>query len=553
MPDILAAEIAYGPYISIFKLIIYIAMLFVWMLLTNWINTDAQSVRTRASFWTNIITIVGGAGLVIWLFAPLFVIGLILYVVAVGTAAIVYVMHRNSLVPDFEKVLTADHIKSLFVNEEKKMARTSKGISLVTANGNDVPIPKPKDPESIGFGLVCEIFEDAVWKRADEILFQPVGDECKITYRIDGASSSQEPKSREDMEHFMHYMKQLTDLDVKEKRKPQKGGFTLRKGEKDFKWEIRTAGSTVGEQALAKRMGTFNIMRTSEIGMTSEQIKNLEKVCELKKGLFIISGPKKTGVTTTLYAILKNHDPFMNDINTVEKRPAGEVENITQHLYSMSDTGTTTYDIKLRSISRMGPNIMGVGDCEDSKTGIECMRAIQDDKLLYVTIEAASSVTALGRWLKYVPNKDDVLDNLVGICNQRMVRKLCEECKQGYQPNPQLLKKFNLSPEKAKVLFREAEIEYDKHGRPLLCEKCQGTGFYGRTGIFEVIILNDELRQAVKKAKSLQEIGSLFRHSGMVYLQEKAMEKVTDGTTSINEVIRELSSGKKTVKKKKLK
>jgi type IV pilus assembly protein PilB len=327
----------------------------------------------------------------------------------------------------------------------------------------------------------------------------------------------------------------------------------LQKDEDSFQWEIRTAGSTAGEQVLAKRLESFNIMRTKDIGMTAEQIESVAKNRDLNKGLFIISGTKKSGATSTLYAMLKNHDPFMNDINTLEKRPAGEVEHVTQHHFKMSDSGTTSYDQRLRAISRMGPNIMGVGDCEDAKTAGECIQALEEDKLMYVVIEASSVVTALGKWFKYIPDREMVIDNLIGVCNQRMVRKLCDECKQAYQPNPKLVKKFGLAPEKAKVLYREGEIEYDKRGKPRLCEKCQSTGFHGRTGVFELIIFDDKLKAAVKSAKSLQEISALFRRRGMVCLQEQSMLMVTDGITSINEVVREFSTGKTkpTDKKKK--
>jgi type IV pilus assembly protein PilB len=134
-----------------------------------------------------------------------------------------------------------------------------------------------------------------------------------------------------------------------------------------------------------------------------------------------------------------------------------------------------------------------------------------------------------------------------------LIRKLCNECKQAYTPNPKLVKKFGLIPEKSKILHREGEIEYDKHGKPLLCEMCQGTSFYERTGVFELIMFDDALKAAVKSAKSLQEIAVLFRRSGMRYLQEQAMLRVMDGTTSINEVVREFSTGKTkpTDKKKK--
>jgi type II secretory ATPase GspE/PulE/Tfp pilus assembly ATPase PilB-like protein len=173
------------------------------------------------------------------------------------------------------------------------------------------------------------------------------------------------------------------------------------------------------------------------------------------------------------------------------------------------------------------------------------MNALKEDKIFYVTIEASSAVTALGRWFKFFPDKGVVIDNLIGIVNQRMIRKLCNECKQAYTPNPKVVKKFGLVPEKAKILHREGEIEYDKHGNPLLCEMCQGTSFYGRTGVFELIMFDDALKASVKSAKSLQEIAVLLRRSGMRYLQEQAMLKVTDGTTSINEVVREFSTGKK--------
>ena len=545
MSNVLAAEVGYGGYISLFKTASYIIMFFAWMPLVNWIHSDSQSVRTNVMFWTKIISCLGAAGMAIWVLSPMYIIGLAIYLITVGATVIVYVMHRNAMVADFERVLTPSHIKSLFVNEEKKMAKKSKGISLITANKNEVPFPNAKSPEAIGFALVCEIFEDALWRRAEEVMFQPSGEEYHVIYRIDGMASKQEPQSREDMEYMIRFMKQLGDMNIDERRKPQKSNFSIQKEDNTVKWEITTAGSTAGEQLWAKKLEAFNVMKIDDLGLEEQQLGLIKTIRENKTGLFLVSGPKKSGVTTSLYAIIKTHDPFLNDIHLLEKRSMGELQNITQHMFSMSDTGTTTYDVKLRSISRMGPNIMGVGDCEDSRTAQECMNALNDDKLMHVSLEASSVVTALGKWLKYVPNKNEVIDNLIGICNQRLVRRLCEECKQAYQPNPQLLKRFSIQPEKAKILYREAELEYDRHGKPILCENCQGTGFYGRIGIFEVIMLNDELKAAVKEAKSLQEIASLFRRSGMLYMQEQAMKKVTDGIISINEVIREFSSGPK--------
>jgi type IV pilus assembly protein PilB len=170
--------------------------------------------------------------------------------------------------------------------------------------------------------------------------------------------------------------------------------------------------------------------------------------------------------------------------------------------------------------------------------------------VVYITLKADSVIQALGKWLKYVGNKSVVADTLLGISNQRLLRILCDECKQAYAPDKELFKKFNIAAEKTKVLYRAGKVQYDKHGKPLTCEHCQGTGYYGRTGVFEIITLNNELRKAINKSKSLPEIGAQFRRAKMLYLQEQALRKVIAGKVTINEMIRILSASKAKTGKK---
>ena len=144
-----------------------------------------------------------------------------------------------------------------------------------------------------------------------------------------------------------------------------------------------------------------------------------------------------------------------------------------------------------------------------------------------------------------VGDKKVIAETLVGISNQRMMRTLCEECKQGYAPNKELLKKFNLPAEKAKVLYRPGKEVYDKRGKASVCDHCQGTGFVGRTGVFEMIVLTDELRKAIRHVKQLPELSMQFRRAKILYLQEQALRKVIAGKTAINEVLRVLSASKK--------
>jgi len=545
MPTISPAAIEYGGYISVIKLVVYLVLFFLWMPLVNWVHNDAQAVKSRVDTWTVFITAAGAAVLVIWLLVPAFVIGLLVYIIALGAAAMAYVVHRNSKVADFEKVLTPAHIKTLFVNENKKILAASKGLTLITANGNEVPMPSPKTPDAFGFKTTCELFDDAAWKRVSDITFIPTPKAYSVTYRVDGVPLKQPERTRQEMEYFIHFLKQLADLDINERRKPQTGSFYINRENQNYEWEITTAGSTAGEQMLVKRIEKYNLMKLKDLGPNPKQIKLLESVRNIDSGLFIISGPKKSGVTSTFYTMLKNHDPFMNDINTLEKKTAADLDNITQNIFKLSDTGTINYAQKLQTILRMGANIMGIADCEDTDCATLACNAAKNGKVIHVTLEATSVIQALGKWLKLVSNKSLAVNHLVGIVNQRLVRQLCDKCKLRYQPNPEVLRKFNMPADKIKHLYREGEIEYGKHGKPILCEQCQGTGFNGRTGIFEMIILNDKLKDAVKKAKSLQEIASLFRRAGMLYMQEQSIQKVAAGTTSIHEVIRNFSSGQK--------
>ena len=548
-----SSVVAFGGYISLIKLLVFLGMFFAWMPLVNWVHTDAQAVRTKVRLWTSTISITGATTLIVWLLAPMFLIGFLIYLIAIGSITIAYIIHRDSRVADFERILSANNFKTLFVDEDKKIAKASKGMVLVTANGNDVPLPKPKSPDAFGFQTTCDIFEDAIWRRVSEIAFQPARNEYNIIYRIDGQAIKQEPRDREEMEYFLSYLKQLADLNIEEKRKPQAGMFTAKKDSVPFKWEVTTAGSTAGEQARVRKIEEHSIMSLDDIGLTEKQTDELKSLKELDHGLILISGPKKSGVTTTFYAMLKNHDPFLNDINTLEKQPAAELQNITQKVYSMSDSGSNSYADQLRSIVRMGPNIIGVSECEDAECVKIACNAASSGRVIHAATETSSVIKALGKFLKLASDKNLVLDNLTVVINQRLVRTLCNDCKQAYQPNKQLLKKFNLSSDKIKLLYRPGDIEYDKHGKPIYCEKCQGTGFYGRTGIFETILITDEIREAIKKAKNLQEISSIFRRNGLQYMQEQSISKVTVGITSINEVIREFSSSPKQAKKPKAK
>jgi type II secretory ATPase GspE/PulE/Tfp pilus assembly ATPase PilB-like protein len=540
MPELLMASVEYGGYISIIEFIIFLALVFPWFWLVTWVYQDTKAVGTQEVFWTAAVFGAGAATALLWLAMPLFIIGLILYLIAVGTACVSYVTHRNARVMDYDRILTADHIKGLFASKDKKI-EDLKSFVFITANKNEVPLPQPKTPDFFGYRAGHDIFTDAIWRRASDVVFSPTPQDYKVAYQIDGAVLKQPSIAREQMEYFIRFLKHLTDLDINEKRKPQKGKFTIRQAEKNTEWEVITAGSTAGEQVSVKQNVQQSSTKLTDIGLMPEQLKQLNAIRNLKQGLLIITGTPKSGVTTTFYALLRNHDAFINSINTLEKQPLFELPNITQNVFTLSDTGTTTFDKKLQAIIRMGPDIVGVADCRDAETARVICKAAKDAKIMYLTLEADGVVRALAKWIQLVGDKNLAVDALIGISNQRLLRVLCTECKQAYAPNKELLKKFSVSAEIAKVLYRAGKVQYDKHGKPRVCENCQGTGFVGRTGVFEIVAIDNHLRNALKQSTSLQEIGAQFRGAKMLYLQEQALRKVLAGTTSINEMVRVFS------------
>lgn len=544
MPDLVLISIEYSGYISITKLLIFLVLFFAWLPLITWVHNDAKAVETNDGFWTGIVLAAGAAGAFAWMLIPIFIIGMLFFMIAVGITSLAYVKHRNTRVLDFDRVLTAEHIKGLFVSEDKKLDDL-KSFLFITANNNEVPMPEPRTPDFFGYKIAYEILTDALWRRASSIMFAPAPQSYNVTYYVDGAALKQPGIPVEQIKYFIPFLKQVGDLNIKEKRKPQKGKFTISRNKNNIEWEVITAGSTVGEQLMLKKITQENITKLAEIGLMREQYEQLSNFRNLKQGLFIAAGPKKSGVTTTFYSLLRNHDAFTNSINTLEKQPSAELPNITQNVFSPTDTGTTTFANKLQEVIRMGPDIVGVADCENSQTAKAACVGANDGKIIYVEIKADSAIQALAKWMKFVGDRNLALDTLIGISCQRLLRKLCSECKQAYAPNKELFRKFNINAEKTKALYRTGKVQYDKHGKEMTCENCQGTGFVGRTGVFEMVILNDELKKIVKQAKSLPEIATQFRRAKMLYLQEQAMRKVIAGITTINEMIRVLSATKK--------
>ena len=176
MQDIIIAAVQYGGYISIVKFVLFVAIFFLWFYLVTWIYKDSENIDINQQLWTLIIFAAGGAALLIWLLIPVFIVGMTMCLIAVAGASLAYVSNRNTKVMEPERILTTDHIKSLLGSKGDKLD-AKKGITFVTANNNDVPLPEPRTPDFFGYKTAHELFIDAIWRRASDIAFLPTQQE----------------------------------------------------------------------------------------------------------------------------------------------------------------------------------------------------------------------------------------------------------------------------------------------------------------------------------------------------------------------------------------
>lgn len=550
MPDLLLA-IDYGGYTSPIKLIIFVILFFGWLPLINWVRDDADYAGLNVTAWKWIVFGAGAAGFLLSLLMPNFIVAVIILLALAGGSTLAYVFTRDGRLPDSEKIISVNTI--LRILSKEPAGKQTSDFVFVTVNGNEVPVPERKSSDYQGYQEALNLFKDATYRRADDIVLAPSSETYKVSYSIDGAVIKQPDIEKEQVEAMSAFLKKLAELDHTERRKPQKGNFKIEHDSKVNNWVLNTAGSRAGEQMKLKKEKDINFGKIETLEFSKPSYQKLDQLKDKQQGVFLITGPKKSGISTTMYGLIKNHDAFLNNINTLEINPTAELQNITQHVFSFSDSTVTTFSEKLREIARMGADIIGVEGVSDRDSAKSACEAALDGKIVYVTLEADSAVKAMGKWIKMVGDKDLASSSLLGISNQRLLRKLCEDCKEAYEPNRNLLKKFNLPAEKAKVLYRAGKVQYTRSGKPIPCDTCQELGYVGRIPVAEMVIISDELRDELKKAKSLKDIGNLFRKAKMLYLQEVALRRVMEGETAINEMVRVLSpssnGNKRAVKK----
>ncbi|MEE9295280.1 MAG: ATPase, T2SS/T4P/T4SS family [Phycisphaerae bacterium] len=541
---------AAGVYFNLFKLALVFVLFVGWTLAMQWADRDTDVVKTRRERW-NLIMLAGGlTGLAVLFLVPwsgkTFFLGLSFWVLLGGGSVLTYVFHRNGRVVPDRRVLTVGHVKRLLARDRTVDTKTlDRGQRVHLADHEGSHVGRPQDrAEFERYTILQDFIFDLLWRRSSdaEILTGP--EKVRVVYRIDGvASERNDALDPETAELLIPYIKILAGLNPEEIRRPQRGclfAALLGDTEEMGRINVTTSGSRQSERLRIKVQQPASRQRLDELGLAPQRFEHLKKLIETPKGLVLLSGTRSSGITTTQYAVLRTHDAFMQNIHILQRTPLYELDNITQALYADSAEGIS-YARQLQSVLRREPDVVGIGECEDRETAQVALRAARTGRKIYMGIEAKSTFGALSRLMSYGEDSKLVAEALLGVLNQRLVRVLCSSCRQSFKPDEKLLKKANLPVDKIENFHRPpTEAVYDRKGREIVCQTCQGSGYVGRTAVFEVLVIDDNIRQLIGGGAPIKQIKGQARKNRTYYLQEEGLLKVIDGTTSLDEIIRGL-------------
>lgn len=524
-----------GDYASPVKMLFILVMMAPWLYVAPLVQRDAKRAHAGPFVWSVIVLSAGVLGLGLWLLIPIYIAGLAVYVVAVSAALASYVVYRNGRVSEEVRIFTPDHIRSLLQRRSKQTKIEPKPrLKVYGFHGKLIPTPgeDADTPTVESFNLAHQVLYDLFWHRASEAAFVPNNEQMTVRYMVDGVVNNRDPLTLEEGKLLIEYLKPISGLDLEETRRPQKGEISADVGSTRIDISIATAGTTNGQQMQVRILQEVVQQNIEKLGMSEDVLKKVREM-NRKPGIIIASGPAQSGVTSTLYSLLREHDAFMQHLVTLEAKAAIPLENITQNVYGEPSKLEET----LAPVLRRDPDVVMVDAVRDHESASLLCDAAQT-KIILMGMHADDSFVALAKWAKLCQNAPEAVKNLNAVLCQRMVRKLCTSCREAYKPDPQMLAKANL-PSKCEQFYRvPTQPQVDDKGNPIVCKTCHGIGYFERTAVFELLEITDEVRDVILSGGSLQQIKAAARKNKMLYLQEQALRKVIEGATSVQEVLR---------------
>ena len=563
-----------GSYFSPIKLALYVLVFFIWVATASWINADQERLRreNRETFNLVYLLLYGVAGTAIF-FIPLFWVAFSLIVLICFVPSLTYVVIRNQSLPPGEQVLTGEHLWFLFARGMGKVGvKIQHGQRLSYQSGPPVelePTTKGVDPQKLqaqlilarndpGYNLLRENIHEAVESRATAMMFDFTPEQTKIRHQVDGTWLDLVPiprklgRSREKdvYEEMLEAVKKLIGGKPEDRRSKQAGEFRAIVGNpkkkstlKKFDIEVKSQGTPTGEAAIFQfQAQTVPFKSLDEIGVRPEmQPKILEQI-NGKKGIVIVSAPLAHGLRSSMTVYAKVGDRFTRDVASVEDvNGAGEpIENVIPGLYD-STKGETPMkmlpDLLFRAIA-----VIFVRDMSAPDTVKTCCEALeQDDRLFITMVRAKEGVETLKRFLSVNYPAQKIVPHINSTICQRLIRKLCPDCKEVYTPEPKILQQLRLNPSQVQQLFRKrTPLPPHEDAKRGICMTCHGVGYFGRTALFELLMVSEAVKALLLANAEPAAIRQQFNKEGQQTFLHEGIRLLLKGETDIDELSRVL-------------
>ena len=400
------------------------------------------------------------------------------------------------------------HIEETFVEEEKFFEDL--------LSGSDTPVIQ----------TLNSIFLKAVRALASDIHFEPFSDRILVRFRLDGVLQEITTISKSIYPQLVSRIKIISKLNVAEKRLPQDGRIKVKIGEKQLDMRVSTLPTVFGERVVIRLLDKSNkILTLQELGFSKEDLEIYKNIIYKPYGLILITGPTGSGKSTTLYASLLELKSPKKNIITIEDPVEYQIDGISQ--IQVNPKINLTFANGLRSILRQDPDIIMVGEIRDVETAEIAIHASLTGHLVLSTLHTNDAPSAVARLVDMGVQPFLVASALEGVIAQRLVRRICENCKEEYIPKPWELDEFKF------LGLNPPERLYKGKG----CENCLHTGYKGRVAIYEIMKIDEELKAIISKTPETTVVKEKALNKGMKKLVVDGMQKVIKGITTLEEVL----------------
>jgi len=376
--------------------------------------------------------------------------------------------------------------------------------------------------------LVNLMLSQAVKARASDIHIEPSHHALKIRYRVDGILYDKLSPPKRVQPALISRVKIMANMNIAEKRLPQDGRIEIRIADRNIDIRVSTIPTSFGERVVLRLLDkTTVLLNVSDLGMPPAMRRQFDRLIHSAYGIMLVTGPTGSGKTTTLYAALSSINTPDINIITIEDPVEYQIDGIGQ--IQVNPKIDLTFAKGLRSIVRQDPDVILVGEVRDLETAEIAIQSALTGHLVFSTLHTNDSASAVTRLIDMGIEPFLVTSSVIAILAQRLIRVICDECKVAYSPNEEEFRSIGLTPEMVKdtTFFRGAG-----------CPACLNTGYHGRSGLFELLLMTDEVKSIILKTSDAGAVKARGTAQGMLTLRQAGARKVLEGVTTIEEVFR---------------